>query len=144
MEMESYSMGNASLGKRLLAIFYDILILFFIVVITYILLQQIIINLELITLEQVQISKDETINIIPTNSITTLILKNLWVLISFFYFGHYWTKHGQTLGMKVWKVKAVTNDYGLMNWGHALKRYVFALLGLGLVWVIIDKDRLAL
>ena len=142
--MENNSMENASLGKRLLAIFYDILILFFIVVITYIFLQQIIINLELITLEQVQISKDETINIIPTGSITTLILKNLWVLISFFYFGHYWTKRGQTLGMKVWKIKAVTHEGGLMSWGHAIKRYVFALLGLGLVWVVIDKDRLAL
>ena len=137
-------MENASLGKRLLAIFYDILIMFFIVVITYILLQQLIINLELITLEQVQISKDETINIIPTDSITTLILKNLWVLISFFYFGHYWTKRGQTLGMKVWKVKAVTPEGGLMSWGHALKRYVFALLGLGIIWILIDKERLAL
>ena len=137
-------MENASLGKRLLAIFYDILILFFIVVITYILLQQIIINLELITLEQVRISKTETINIIPTDSITTLILKNLWVVISFFYFGHYWTKRGQTLGMKVWKIKTVTNEGGLMSWGHALKRYVFAFLGLGLVWILIDKERLAL
>ncbi len=142
--MENNSMENASLGKRLLAIFYDVLILFFIVVVTYILLQQIIINLELITLEQVQISKDETINIIPTDSIVTLILKNLWVLISFFYFGHYWTKRGQTLGMKVWKVKAITQEGGLISWGHAVKRYVFALLGLGLLWVVIDKDRLAL
>ena len=137
-------MENASLGKRLLAIFYDILILFFIVVITYILLQQIIINLALITLEQVQISKDETINIIPADSVVTLILKNLWVLISFFYFGHYWTKRGQTLGMKVWKIKTVTHENTLISWGHAIKRYVFALLGLGLLWMIIDKERLAL
>ena len=135
---------NASIGKRLLAIFYDVLILLFIVATTYILLQQIIINLELVTLEQVQISKDETINIIPTDSIVTLILKNLWVLISFFYFGYYWTKRGQTLGMKVWKVKAVTQEGGVMSWAHALKRYVFTLLGLGLLWMIIDKDRLAL
>jgi len=142
--MENKSMENANLGKRLLAIFYDILILFFIVVITYILLQQIIINLELITLEQVQISKDETIKVIPMDSMTTLILKNLWVLISFFYFGHYWSKRGQTLGMKVWKIKAITHEGEPMSWGHAIKRYVFSLLGLGLLWVVIDKDRLAL
>lgn len=142
--MESNSMENASLGKRLLAIFYDVLILFFIVVITYILLQQIIINLELITLEQIQISKDETINIIPTDSAVTLILKNLWVLISFFYFGYYWTKQGQTLGMKVWKIKAITNDGTRISWGQSLKRYVFALLGLGVLWIIFDKNRLAL
>lgn len=142
--MENKSIENASLGKRLLAIFYDMLILFFIVLVIYILLQQIIINLELITLEQVQISKDETINIIPTDSIVTFILKNLWVVISFFYFGYYWTKSGQTLGMKVWKIKAVTNKGARITWGQSLKRYVFALLGLGLLWVIIDKERLVL
>jgi len=142
--MENISIQKASLGKRLLAISYDGLILFFIVVITYVVLQQIIINLELITLEKVQISKDETINIIPTDSMITLILKNLWVVISFFYFGHYWTKSGQTLGMKVWKVKAVTADGSLISWGDSLKRYVFALLGLGVLWIIADKDKLAL
>ena len=133
-------MENASIGKRLLAIFYDVLILFFIIVVTYIILQQIIINLELITLEQVQISKDENINIIPTDSIATLILKNLWVVISFFYFGHYWTKNGQTFGMRVWNIKVITADGSLISWGHSLKRYVFALLGLGIVWIIVDKD----
>ena len=142
--MEIISIQKASLGKRLLATSYDGLILFFIVVITYVVLQQIIINLELITLEKVQISKDETINIIPTDSMITLILKNLWVVISFFYFGHYWTKSGQTLGMKVWKVKAVTADGSLISWGDSLKRYVFALLGLGVLWIIADKDKLAL
>lgn len=142
--MDNNSIENASLGKRLLAIFYDILILFFIVVITYVVLQQIIINAELITLEQVQISKNETINIIPIDSITTLILKNLWVVISFLYFGHYWTKRGQTLGMKVWNIKAVTNEGALISWGQTLKRYVFALLGLGILWIFVDKNNLAL
>ena len=135
---------NASLGKRLLAIFYDVLILFFIIVIVTFIIQQIIIQLELTTLEQIQISKDETIAMIPSDSIVTLILKNLWVAISFFYFGHYWTKRGQTLGMKVWKIKAVTNEGELMTWVYALKRYVFALLGLGFLWMIIDKENLPL
>jgi uncharacterized RDD family membrane protein YckC len=120
------------------------LILFFIIIITTFILQQIIIQLELTTLEQVQISAKETITVIPADSLVNLALKNLWVVISFFYFGHYWTKRGQTLGMKVWKIKAVTNDGILMSWGNALKRYVFTLLGLGLFWIIIDKENLAL
>lgn len=137
-------MESASLGKRILSIVYDILILFFIIIISTFIIQQIIIQLELITLEQIQISAEETITVIPADSFVTLALKNLWVVISFFYFGHYWTKRGQTLGMKVWKIKAVTNDGSLMTWGHALKRYVFALLGLGLLWMIFDKDNLPL
>ncbi len=137
-------MENASLGKRILAIVYDVLILFFIIIVSTFIIQQIIIQLELITLEQVKISADETITVIPADSIVTLLLKNIWVVISFFYFGHYWTKRGQTLGMKVWKIKAVSNDGNLMTWGGALKRYVFALLGLGLFWMIFNKPRLSL
>ena len=135
---------KSGLGKRIISIIYDFLILFFIIIVTTFLIQQIIIHFELTTLEQVQISKDETITVIPADSVVTLILKNLWVVLSFFYFGHYWTKRGQTLGMKVWKIKAVTNEGGLMTWGNALKRYVFALLGLGLLWMIIDKESLPL
>ncbi len=137
-------MEKAGLGKRILSIFYDALILFFIIIVATFIIQQIIIQLELITLEQVQISAKETIVVIPTDSILTLILKNLWVVISFFYFGHYWTKRGQTLGMKVWKIKAVTHDGELMMWGQVLKRYVFSLLGLGLFWMIFDKENLPL
>ena len=109
-------MESASLGKRILSIVYDILILFFIIIISTFIIQQIIIQLELITLEQIQISAEETITVIPADSFVTLALKNLWVVISFFYFGHYWSKRGQTLGMKVWKIKAVTNDGSLMTW----------------------------
>ncbi len=141
-------MENASFGKRLLAIIYDVLILFFIIIVITFILQQIIIQLELTTLQQVKISAEETITVIPADSITTLLLKNIWVPISFFYFGYYWTKRGQTLGMKAWKIKAVTNESNnegdLMTWGHALKRYVFALLGVGIFWMIFNKPRLSL
>jgi uncharacterized RDD family membrane protein YckC len=137
-------MEKVGLGKRIVSIIYDFLILFFIIIVSTFIIQQIIIQLELATLEQIQISKDETISMIPADSFVTLILKNLWVAISFFYFGHYWTKCGQTLGMKVWKIKAVTDNGGLMSWGNAFKRYVFALLGLGFLWMIIDKENLPL
>jgi len=137
-------MERATLGKRLLSIIYDVLILFFIIIVSTFIIQQIIIQLELITLEQIQISTEETITMIPADSFTTLALKNLWVVISFYYFGYFWTKRGQTPGMKVWKIKAETSENTLMTWGHALKRYVFSLLGLGIIWIIFDKARFAL
>jgi len=122
------TMKNARLRNRILAIIYDSLIAFFITVI-------------IIMILQFAISQGKEIS---ADSYIMLALKNFWVLISFFYFGYYWTKRGQTPGMKVWKIKAITNEGGLMTWGGALKRYVFALLGIGLLWIIIDKDRLAL
>jgi len=136
-------MENASLVRRVLSIIYDVLILFFIIIVVTFIIQQIIIQLELTTLEHVKISADETITVIPADSLITLLLKNLWVVISFYYFGHYWTKRGQTPGMKVWKIKAVTNNGNLMSWGNALKRYLFSLLGLGFIWMIFNKSRLA-
>lgn len=133
----------ANLGKRLLSIFYDVLILFFVTVLLTILIQQLIINLELVTLEIIKEGKGE-IAIIPPDSILSFILKSLWTLISFFFFGFYWTKRGQTPGMRVWKVKAISHNGQLMNWKSALYRYVFALFGFGLFWIIFDKQKLAL
>jgi len=133
----------AKLGKRLLAIFYDILIIFFITVVLTILIQQLVIGLELITLEKVKDATGE-IAIIPADSFLSLFLKSLWTLISFFYFAYFWTKSGQTPGMKVWKVKAMTHFGKIMSWKNALYRYVFSLFGLGLIWILFDKQKLAL
>jgi len=134
---------TASLGKRLLAIFYDVLILFFVTIVLTIIIQQLIINLELISLEKIKDGAGE-ITIIPPDSMISLMLKSLWTIISFFYFGYYWTKRGQTLGMGVWKIQAITHEGKLMGWKNVLYRYVFSLFGLGILWIPFDKQKLAL
>ena len=138
----------ASLGKRLLAIIYDSLIIFFIVVVTTIVIQQVVISLELVPLEKIKDSVGE-LSIIPPNSWVDLALKNLWALFGFLYLGHYWTRTGQTPGMKVWKIKLLNQTENNQNNPgitilQALKRYVFSLLGLGLLWIPFDKDKRAL
>lgn len=136
----------ASLGKRLLAIFYDVLIIFFFTFIITLVAQQLIIQLEWISLEQVQItSEGEEINVIPSDSFVSFLLKNTWFFVSFFYFGHYWTKQGQTLGMRAWKIRVIHHQNGKnISWSQAIKRYVFALLGLGLLWMLFNKQHRAL
>lgn len=134
----------AGIGSRLLAIFYDVLIVFFITLILTLIVQQLIIQFGLVKLEQVQIGADEFISTIPAGSITSFILKSFWTLIGLFYFAYYWTKQGQTPGMRVWNIKALSNDGTLMNRKNALYRYVFSLFGLGLFWIIVDKRNLAL
>jgi len=131
------------LGKRLLAIIYDVLIIFFITVVLTIIIQQIVINFELVHLTKIKDATGE-IAVIPPHSILSMALKSLWTLISFFYLAYYWTKRGQTPGMRVWKVKAITHTGKLMSWKNALYRFVFSLFGLGLLWIVFDKQKLAL
>jgi len=118
----------ARLGKRLLAILYDSLIVFFIIVVVLIVIQFVIGQ-----------GKE-----IPADSLINNVLKSFWLILSFLYFGHYWTKRGQTPGMRVWKVKVVDHNGALINWTQSASRYVFALFGFGLLWMIIDKEHLAL
>ena len=135
------SEAPAKIRSRLLSIFYDSLILFFIIVISTLIIQQIIISSGIVTLQQVQISETETISTIPTNSPTNLFLKSLWLIVSFLYFGYFWTKRGQTPGMRVWKIKLVNKNYGLVSWSESLVRYITSLLGLGLLLIPFNKPR---
>lgn len=134
----------ARLGSRLLAIIYDSLIVFFLIFVITLILQQVIIQFEWVSLEQIQISKDETAPAIPGDSFAITALRSLWFILPLFYFGHYWTKRGQTPGMKVWKVIALNQNGSLMSWTQAVMRYVFALFGFGLFWMIFNKEHIPL
>lgn len=64
------------------------------------------------------------------------------------FFGLFWTRQGQTLGMRAWRLKLVREDGRLLTWPDTLKRLCAALVswavvGLGYVWILIDRDRLA-
>ena len=134
-----------SIGKRLLAIFYDFLIIFFLVFVINLIIQQFVVQLELIEFEQVQITTEgEKVSIIPSDSFLSLFLKNTWLIISFLYFTLYWTRRGKTLGMKVWKIKVVNLQGKSINWNQAMIRYISAIFGLGLLAIPFNKKRAAL
>ena len=72
------------------------------------------------------------------------------LVCAYFYFGISWTRGGQTLGMRAWKIKVVKSiastdtDLSALD---ALKRFVFAglswlCLGLGFLSALTNKDRL--
>ena len=67
-------------------------------------------------------------------------LFNLYLLFTVFsYYAWFWKKSGQTLGMRVWKIKIVSELGGLPSWGISYLRLAFALLsllciGLGYAW----------
>ena len=71
------------------------------------------------------------------------------IFLAYLYFCWHWTKGGQTLGMRSWNVLVVNESNIALNWKQASLRYAASLLslvlvGLGFVWALFDKDKLAL
>ena len=71
------------------------------------------------------------------------------LVVSYVYFGWCWTRSGQTLGMRAWRMRVRTRAGARLRWRHALARFAAALVsigaaGVGLLWVAVDRDRLSL
>lgn len=69
-------------------------------------------------------------------------------LVAFIFFAWFWTHGGQTLGLKTWKLKIVSNNGEGVTWKQALLRYLSSLLcwlsmGIGFLWCYTNKERLA-
>jgi uncharacterized RDD family membrane protein YckC len=75
-------------------------------------------------------------------------LMTLWFLFAaFLFFGWFWQRGGQTLGMQAWRIHLLSVEGGAITWRMALLRYLAALLswlpaGLGFWWAIFDRDHL--
>ncbi len=72
----------------------------------------------------------------------------LW-LITGIYFIWCWTKTGQTLAAKTWKIRLVNQQNTSLNTKQALIRYVLAsastmAYGIGFIWIFLDKEGLFL
>ena len=50
------------------------------------------------------------------------------LLIIAMFFGFFWTRRGQTLGMQVWKLRIEDEQGKLLSWSLALRRLLFAAL----------------
>jgi uncharacterized RDD family membrane protein YckC len=64
------------------------------------------------------------------------------------FFGLFWVRRGQTLGMAAWHLTVIRVDGGRFTWMDALKRLAASLLswlpaGLGFLWMLVDRDGLA-
>ena len=75
----------------------------------------------------------------------TLMYRLYLVVVSFFFYGWFWTHGGQTLGLRAWKLTVLTQDKKTLNWSQALVRFATAsvslsFFGLGYLWILIDKD----
>lgn len=76
-------------------------------------------------------------------------LRACLLLITFLFFTGFWVHGGQTLGMRAWRLKLVNASGGPVSWNHAIWRFAAAipsigLMGIGLFWVLIDREHCAM
>lgn len=88
--------------------------------------------------------------VVFTDSLDPLLKRPLHqvylVLLVGIYFTWQWTRGGQTLPMRTWRLKLVTREGNPVTWGQGVRRFVFALAGTvfcggGFVWALFDRDR---
>ncbi len=125
--MNRYDPALASLPRRAAAIFYDLLLFTGLVMI--------------LTLVLVLLRGGEAIP--PASWWYDVLL----LVTNFVFFGTSWTRGGQTLGARAWRLRVTAMDGNNLSWRQAALRYLSAWLlllppGLGFIWARWDPDGL--
>ena len=119
---------SPGLARRLAAMLYDWLLLFALMLVAT----------SLITLP---LGMPSGIGLVSFQAFT-------FILIPAGFFIGFWVRGGQTLGMRSWRIKLVTESGQPLRLSSAVLRLLAALLsllpcGLGFIWMLFDADRLA-
>ena len=63
--------------------------------------------------------------------------------VMFLYLGWFWTRAGQTVAMRAWRLRVVDVEGAAIDWGLALRRFVAALLPMlpGMLWLGLSGER---
>jgi len=82
------------------------------------------------------------------NPVLEFVYRSVLLVLIVGFFGLFWTRRGQTLGMASWRLRVEREDGTLLGWGDTLRRLAWALvsllpLGLGFLWVLFDPERRA-
>ncbi len=130
--MSSQPFPTATLWRRLAAMVYDLLLLLALMLVTTSLFLA-------VTRGQAIIEAPG-----PVLFLYRLTLAAVWMG----FYGFFWMRRAQTLGMAAWRMKLVRDDGAPLTWSDVLRRLaagVFSLLpfGAGFLWALIDRDKLA-
>ena len=129
---------NASLRRRLAAQTYDFFLLFALWAVT---------GSALLMLYGDSAPVDRMLpDQAPLSTIWVQLICYAEVFLFYFYF---WLVKGQSLGMQVWKIRAVNKHGKIMTPKEAVIRFLCATismmpLGAGMFWALINKEHLAL
>lgn len=80
-----------------------------------------------------------------TSGIRRYLLQAWVLLVVGAYLAGFWTRGGQTLAMKTWRIRVEAADGGPVGPARAIRRYLLALaggaaLGIGFLWALLDRD----
>jgi uncharacterized RDD family membrane protein YckC len=117
--------STASLGVRLLSLFYEAVLLFAIIFLaSYLFLS---------------LARD------AQSGFARLVFQAYLLAVCGAYFMFCWVRSGQTLPMKTWRLRLVTPSGGPITVAMAFKRYLAAvpamLSGIGILWALVDRER---
>ena len=100
----------------------------------------------LISLDVISLNGAEDVSAFIQNSnLLSGIRTALLIIVTLVFFGYFWTKSGQTIGMRAWRLKVQTLEGNLISWPQSIIRSISALLGLGNLVVLVDfKNKKAL
>jgi uncharacterized RDD family membrane protein YckC len=78
-----------------------------------------------------------------------ILMQTLLLAFSAGYFVISWSRGGQTIGMRAWKMRLTMQDGSCLAWPRALLRFFLAcvslvLLGIGFWWSLFDPQRRSL
>jgi len=112
---EQSTMGAppAGLVRRLAALLYDILLLLAVLFVG--------------TLMLLPLTKGEGITPTAQGPGIYFGFRAYLALLALGYFGLSWTRTGQTLGMKAWRIRLESGDGRTLGWRPALSRFAFGL-----------------
>ena len=118
----------APLWRRLAALFYDGLLLF---------------ALLMLAIAAAFVLKQGAIDA------QNLFFRLYLLMVAALFFCGFWVAGGETLGMRSWHIRVERRDGRPLGWWQALWRFTLAvpsvgLGGIGLLWILIDPQRLAL
>lgn len=123
MDQQSTTGANAGLFRRLAAMFYDALLM---VALWFV-----------ATFAMLPLTGGEAI-LTSSQGLLGHFYHALLLLLAVAYFGFCWTRGGQTLGMKAWRIRIERLDGRTPGWGDALSRFtsgaVAVLLALFGLW----------
>ncbi|WP_419148390.1 RDD family protein [Pseudoalteromonas 'SMAR'] len=127
----------APFARRLASLIYDGLVVVAFAMLTtvlYLLLVNGLISMDILSLG----SHEDVSALIQADPILYSLRAILLVAVAVLFFAYFWTKSGQTIGMRAWRLKVQTPDGKLLSWPRAIARSLSALLGLGNIIVLFD------
>ena len=91
-----------------------------------------------------------TLGVIPLNEGEdhASLLENSWLYraylfaIIFWFYGGFWKRGGQTIGMRAWRLKVQNTDGSCISWRQSMIRFATALLGLSNLGVVLGNRHL--